>query len=150
MNGQLSGYQLDVEGYSGSDNQISIISLWQGSSSVMVNTSGADLTYIESGIDPIAYDSSGNIEVKLIIRITASSAGINNFQLRTHDGTTEAFPIVNTDGWIFSNTQVGQVAVSPWKDWSAGTNIHEVHLYGWVDAGATSINSVYLMIRPDR
>jgi len=144
-------YKLDVNGYSGSDNQVSIIPLWQGGSNYgMNNTSGSDLSNCESAIDPTAYDADGNIEVKLVVRITSTTAGTTNFQLRTHDGTTESFPIVNSDSWTFSNTQTGIVAVSPWKDWAAGTNFHEVHLFGWVDFGNTDFNSVYLMVRPNR
>jgi hypothetical protein len=144
-------YKLDVNGYSGSDNQVSIIPLWQaGNNYTMSNTSGSDLFNCESAIDPTAYDANGDIEVKLVIRITSTSAGTNNFQLRTHDGTDESYPIVSSDGWVFSNTQSGVVAVSPWKDWSAGTNFHELHLFGWVDAGSTNFNSAYLMVRPNR
>ena len=147
----MPNYKLDVNGYSGSDNQISIIPLWQaGSNFIMNNTSGSDLLNVESALDPTAYDANGNIEVKLVIRITSTSAGVTNFQLRTHDGTTEAFPIVNTDGWIFSSVQTGFIAVSPWKDWAAGTNLHELHLFGWLDSGSTNFNSVYLMVRPNR
>ena len=144
-------YKLDVNGYSGSDNQVSIIPLWQaGSSYAMNNTSGSDLFNCESALDPTAYDANGNIEVKLVIRITSSSAGTTNFQLRTHDGITQGFPIVNVDSWTFSNTQSGQVAASPWKDWAAGTSLHEIHLFGWVDTGSTNFSSAYLMIRPNR
>ncbi len=144
-------YKLDVNGYSGSDNQVSIIPLWQaGSSYGMNNTSGSDLSNCESALDPTAYDASGNIEVKLVVRITSTSAGTTNFQLRAHDGTTQSFPIVNSDAWTFSNTQSGMVAVSPWKDWAAGTNFQEIHLFGWVDSGSTNFNSCYLMIRPNR
>ncbi len=144
-------YKLDVNGYSGSDNQISIIPLWQaGSNFTMSNTSGSDLSNCESGLDPTIYDMAGNVEVKLVIRITSTTAGTNNFQLRTHDGITQGFPIVNSDGWTFSNTQSGIVAASPWKDWSAGTNFQEIHLFGWVDAGSTNFNSAYLMLRPNR
>jgi len=147
----MPNYKLDVNGYSGSDNQVSIIPLWQaGSIYSMVNTSGSDLLNIESALDPTAYDTNGNIEIKLIIRISSTSAGANNFQLRTHDGIIENFPIVNTDAWTFSNTQSGMVAVSPWKDWNAGTNAQELHLFGWVDSGETKVNSVYLMVRPNR
>ncbi|MEM9549285.1 MAG: hypothetical protein AAGA77_25150, partial [Bacteroidota bacterium] len=144
-------YKLDVNGYSGSDNQVSIIPLWQaGSSYAINNTSGSDLFNCESGLDPTAYDANGDIEVKLVVRITSTSAGTTNFQLRTHDGTTQSFPIVNSDSWTFSNTQTGIVAVSPWKDWAAGTNFQEIHLFGWVDAGSTNFSSCYLMVRPNR
>ena len=149
-------YKLDVNGYSGSDNQISIIPLWQaGSNYTMNNTSGSDFSNVESALDPTAYDANGDIEVKLVIRITSTStstpADIVNFQLRTHDGLTEAFPIVNTDGWIFSQVQTGFIAASPWKDWAAGTKLHELHLFGWLaDPGFTNFNCVYLMVRPNR
>jgi hypothetical protein len=143
-------YKLDVNGYSGSDNQVSIVPLWQAGNYTMNNTSGSDLSNCESAIDPTAYDANGDIEVKLVIRITSTSAGSNNFQLRTHDGTAEGYPIVNTDAWTYSNTQSGLVVVSPWKDWAAGTNLQELHLFGWIDFGSTNINSVYLMVRPNR
>ena len=144
-------YKLDINGYSGSDNQVSIIPLWQGAEYTMDNSSGFDLSNCESGIDPTAYDANGDIEIKLVIRITSTNSSYSNFQLRTHDGTIEGYPIVNTDGWIYSTTQTGFVAVSPWKDWAAGTNFHELHLFGWVDAGTfTDISSAYLMVRPNR
>ena len=144
-------YELDVNGKSASDNQVSIIPLWQsGSNYVMSNTSGMDLVNVGSGIDPTIYSSTGDLDVKLVIRISSSTAGTNNFQLRAHNGTTEFFPILNTDSWTFANTQSGKVAVSPWKNWAAGINACEIHLFGWLDAGNTNISSVYLMIRPKR
>lgn len=142
---------VEIKGSSVSSNQVSIVPLWQaGSNFNMSNTSGADLNNVESGLDPTVYEASGDVEVRLVIRITSTSAGTNNFQLRAHDGTTEFFPIVNTDSWTFASTQSGIVAISQWKDWAAGTNAFEVHLYGWVDAGSTNFNSAYLMIRPDQ
>lgn len=143
-------YQLDVHGNSASDNQVSIIPLWQTGTYTLSNTSGSDLFDCESGIDPTLYDATGDIEIKLVIRITATTAGTTNFQLRTHDGITQQFPIVSTDAWTFAPTQSGMIAVSPWKDWSAGTSVHEIHLFGWVDAGSTQFKSAYLMIRPNR
>lgn len=144
-------YDLDINGFSASDNQVSIIPLRQsGAFYTMSNTSGADLANCESGLDPLIYNTTGDIEVKLVIRITSTSAGTNNFQLRAHNGTTEFFPIVSSDSWTFASTQTGAVAVSPWKSWSAGTAALEIHLYGWVDAGSTNISSAYLLIRPKR
>ncbi len=128
-------FKMDIDGFSASNNQISIIPLWQaGSNFSMNNTSGSDLANCESAIIPALYESNGDIEVRLVIRISSTSAGTNNFQLRSHDGTTETFAIVNSDTWTFSSTQTGQVAVSQWKDWAGGTKAHEIHLYGWVDA----------------
>ena len=114
----------------------------------MANTTGQDLSNCETGIVPTVYNEEGRLEVRLVIRITSTTAGTNNFQLRTHDGTTETFPIVNTDLWTSSGTQTGFVASSQWKLWEAGTNFAEVHLFGWVDFGNTNFNSAYLLIRP--
>lgn len=149
LNEDTAAYRLDVRDYSASTNQVSTISLWQaGSGYVMGNTSGQDLSNCEAGIDPTVYNPAGNIDVKLVIRITNTTAANNNFQLRTHDGTTQTFPIVSTDAWTFAATQTGFVAVSPWKNWAAGTNFAELHLFGWVSSGSTTFNSAYLLVRP--
>ncbi len=144
-------YALDVVGYVGATNQISTIPLWQaGSNYAMSNTSGADLSNCESGIDPSLYDPNGNIEVRLVIRYTSLTGGTNNFQLRAHNGTTESYPIVTGDAWTYATTQTGGVAISPWKDWTAGTSALEIHLHGWVTSGTTNFNSAYLLVRPNR
>lgn len=128
---------------------VTTIPLWQaGSSYNMSNTSGADLSNCETGMDPTKFDEDGDLQVALVIRITSTSAGTTNFQLRAHDGTTEIYPIVNTDSWTYTSTQYGLVATSEWKDFLAGTNAHQLHLFGWVDSGATNFNSAYLMVRP--
>ena len=132
------------------ENAVGIVPLWQaGSNYNMSNTSGSDLSNCESGLDPIKIDAAGNLEVALVVRITSTSASSNNFQLRAHDGTTETFPIVNTDSWNFASTQYGMVATSEWKDFTAGTDPLQLHLFGWVDSGSTNFNSAYLMVRPN-
>lgn len=141
-------FKLDTRGYSASTNQVSIIPLWQaGSAYVMNNTSGQDLSNCEAGFEPSVYDDSGHVDVKLIVRITGTSAGTNNFQLRAHDGTNEDYPIDN-NGWTFASTETGLIATSPWKYWNAGTNAFEIHLFGWVSGGSTDFNSAYLLVRP--
>ncbi len=144
-------YELDVNGFSASANQISIIPLWQnGVPYSMSNTDGIDLSNCESALIPTAYSSDGNIEVKLVIRIQSTSATTNNFQLRAHNGTTESYPILFSDNWNFQSAQTGFVAQSPWKQWSAGTSAQEIHLHGWVNSGTTNFTSAYLMVRPRR
>ena len=85
----------------------------------------------------------------LVVRVTSSSAGAIGFQLRTHDGTVEQYPVTNGD-MMFASTQTGLIAHSTWKDFPAGTDPSEVHLFGWVDAGSVTFNSAYLLIRPNR
>jgi len=144
-------YDLDVNGFSASSNQVTIVPLWQnGDKYIMVNTSGADLNNCESAMDPSIFSADGHIEVRLVVRIKSTTANINNFQLRAHNGTNETYPIINTDAWFYHTTQSGMIAISPWKQWDAGTIPQELHLNGWVDTGATYIVSAYLMVRPRR
>ena len=142
--------KLDVNGYSAATNQVTIIPLWQaGSTYAMSNTSGSDLSNCESGINPDIYEPNGNIEVKMVIRVTSTSGGtVGNFQLRTHNGTTETYPIVSGDSWTWASTQSGYVVTSPWKSWAAGTNAAEMHIHGWVNSGSSlNFNSAYLLVR---
>ena len=144
-------YELDVNGNSASNNQVSIIPLWQGVSAyVMTNTTGQDLNNCHSAIDPTLYSANGNIEVRLVVRITATTATLNNFQLRAHNGLVETYPILFSDAWSYTNPQSGIIAISPWKNWTAGTIPQELHLFGWVDAGSTDFVSAYLVVRPKR
>ncbi|MEO6490629.1 MAG: hypothetical protein ABIO04_11870 [Ferruginibacter sp.] len=144
-------YELDVTGNSASNNQVSIIPLWQGGSEyVMANTAGQDLSNCQTAIDPTLYSTDGNIEIKLVVRITSSTATVINFQLRAHNGLTESFPIVFSDAWSYTNPQSGIIAISPWKSWSAGTTPLQLHLFGWVDAGSANFVSAYIVIRPKR
>ncbi len=126
---------------------VSSINLWSSNSYTMNTTSGSDLSNIEAALEPSIYNSSGNIEVKLVIRYSANTATTTNFQLRTHDGTTETYPITNTDSWAWATTQTGGVISSEWKSWSAGTNAQEIHLFGWVDTNSITITNVQLLVR---
>ncbi|WP_299364300.1 hypothetical protein [Winogradskyella sp.] len=114
-------------------------------------TGGIDLGSMDSSIEPTVYNSSGNIQIKLVIRYT-NPLGTNNFQLRAHDGTTESFPITNASGWTFATTQTGGIATSDWVSWNAGTNAHEIHVFGWNNSNdplsdSITINNAYLLVR---
>ncbi len=138
--------KLDVKGFVSATNMVSVIPLWQaGSGYNMTNNSGQDLSNCEAGFEPSIYEVSGNVQVKLVLRVTSAS-GSNNFQLRAHDISSEVYPITNT-GWTWTSTQTGWIVESPWKDWNAGTNAWEVHLYGWTNGNA-NFNSAYLLVRP--
>lgn len=127
---------------------ISSIPLWQaGAPYVMNNLPGQDLVNCESGLIPTVYAPDGELQVKLVVRVSANSAGSSNFQIRAHNGTTEVFPIVFGD-MTWTAVQTGWIAESDWKDFSAGLTPWEVHLFGWVDSGATEFTSAYLLIQP--
>jgi len=144
----VDNYGIVVDGaYIKSPNMIYTIPLRQ-TPYTMSNEAGADLTDCESGIDPDLFDPRGEIQVKLVIRVT-SATGTNNFQLRAHNGTTEVYPIVSGDAWTWASTQTGCVVSSPWKDWSGGvSNGWEIHLYGWQSGGGCTFSNAYLLIRP--
>jgi len=141
-------YRLDVAGNAAAENMVTTIPLWQGSEFTMSNTSGQDIANCESAIIPTVHNANGDIDVKLVIRVTSTSAGNNSFQLRTHNGTTEVYPIVVGDTWTWSAVSTGYVVESEWKSFAAGTSPMEAHLFGWLDNGQTKFNSVYLLIRP--
>lgn len=141
-------YKLDVAGNAAAGNMVTTIPLWQGSEYTMNNMAGQDLSNCESALIPTVYAANGSIDVKLVIRVTSTSAGNNSFQLRTYNGTTLSFPIVSTDTWTWSAVGTGYVVESEWKSFDAGTSAMEVHLFGWLDTGDTKFNSVYLLVRP--
>lgn len=123
------------------------IPLWQaGALYVMNNIAGQDLFNCESGLIPTMYSIDGEVQVKLVVRVSANTAGSSNFQIRAHDGTTEVYPIIFSD-MTWNAVQTGWVVESDWKDFSAGLNPWEIHLYGWVDSGSTDFTSAYLMVR---
>ncbi len=123
------------------------IPLWQaGAPYVMNNIAGQDLFNCESGLIPTMYSIDGEVQVKLVVRVSANTAGSSNFQIRAHDGTTEVYPITFGD-MTWNAVQTGWVVESDWKDFSAAVNPWEIHLYGWVDSGSTDFTSAYLMVR---
>ncbi|MEH6535717.1 MAG: hypothetical protein V7719_04945 [Psychroserpens sp.] len=114
-------------------------------------TVGVDLNMMNSSIEPTVYNTTGNIQVKLVIRYT-NALGTNNFQLRAHDGATQTFAITNASGWTYASTQTGGIATSSWVDWNAGTNAHEIHVFGWNNTNNAASDSItivnsYLLVR---
>ena len=113
------------------------------------NTSGADVTGYDTALEPIFFNKNGKLQIKLIVRYSNMN-GIVHFQLRAHDnGANDKWPITASDFGIFGSTQNGGVATSNWKDWDAGTNAHEIHLFAWVENGGNyvTIESAYLLVR---
>lgn len=133
-------------------NPVSSIPIYSnGSYNMNHGTGGVDLSTMDSSIEPSIYNTAGNIQIKLVVRYT-NALGTNNFQLRVHDGLTESYPITNASGWTFAATQNGGVATSDWVNWSAGTNAHEIHVFGWNDSNnpasdSITINNAYLLVR---
>ena len=147
--------ELAVNGYATSKNFVSTIPLWQaGSEYDVTNTSFQDLSNCDSGIEPSVYESNGNIEVKLVIRLTESVGTGNEFQLTAQywngSSVVSVTPISSTDSWTWgktNDTPYRAVVTSEWKTWSAGTNAWELHLNG-KRGTSLKFNSAYLLVRP--
>ena len=131
---------------------VSTINLYSNATYDMSHgTGGIDLIPMDAGFEPSVYEPSGRVQVKMVIRYY-SAIGTNNFQLRAHDGTTETYPITNASGWTFATTQSGGVATSDWVNWNAGTNAHQIHVFGWNNSNdplmdRIFIRNAYLLVR---
>ena len=131
---------------------VSTINLYSNATyDMMHGTGGIDLIPMDAGFEPSIYEPTGRVQVKLVIRYY-QAIGTNNFQLRAHNGTTETFPITNASGWTFATTQSGGVATSDWVDWNAGTDAHQIHLFGWNGSNNAAsdrifIRNAYLLVR---
>ena len=115
------------------------------------NTSGEDVPGYDTALEPIFFNPSGKLEVKLIVRYSEVQ-GTVHFQLRAHDLDSQEWPIVFTDFGIYATTQNGGVATSDWKKWDAGINAYELHLFSWMDDNGNSedhvkIESAYVLVR---
>ena len=125
---------------------MAIVPLWNsetGAGYVMNNGAGADLSNCEAGLIPSAFSTTGDVQIKMVVMVTAAS-GTNNFQCHSEG----AFPITNTDTWNWHAQGTGWVVESQWKNWSAGTTPREVHLYGWNSSGGSAtFTNAYLMVR---
>ncbi len=151
--------KLDVRGFAAATNMVSVVPLWQaGSEYDVTNTTFQNLSNCEAGFEPSIYETNGNVEVKLIVNLTASIGSGNEFQLTAQhwDGSSviNATPVLNTDAWTWgqtNNSPYQAVVTSQWKSWNAGTNAWQLHLNGKksTDAGSSlKFNSAYLLVRP--
>jgi len=147
--------KLDIRGFAGATNMVSTIPLWQaGNEYDVTNTNFQDLSNCEAGFEPSIYEQNGNIEVKLVIRLTEATGTGNEFQLTAQywNGTSviSATPISNTDSWTWGqtdNSPYKATLTSQWKSWNAGTNAWELHLNG-KKGTSLKFNSAYLLVRP--
>ena len=141
--------RLNVNGYVAAGNYYVEIPLYKSTEITLNNSDFQDIADVETGVIPSLFATNGNIQVKVIIRSTDKN-GINHFRLRVHNGTTELFPVLDTDSWTWAYTQTGSVVTSPWKDWNGGNSAWEVHLQEKSDntGDYVKINAAYIVIRP--
>ncbi|MCF6183792.1 MAG: hypothetical protein L3J56_04040, partial [Bacteroidales bacterium] len=147
--------KLDVRGFAAATNMVSTIPLWQaGNEYDVTNTTFQDLSNCEAGFEPSIYEPNGNIEVKLVIRLTEATGTGNEFQLTAQywngSSVINNTPISNSDSWTWgqtNNSPYQATLTSEWKTWNAGTNAWELHLNG-TKGTSLKFNSAYLLVRP--
>ena len=138
------------KGYTTSNNQVSTINLYSAAEYNVMNTTMQDLTYMEAGFDPTLYNRLGNIQVKVVVRVTSSGPSGNEFQLRAQNGSGSTIVISNSDTWTWTQTDTTNnkyIVTTDWKTWAAGTNIFELHLQAKTGS-SLKIDNVYIAIRP--
>jgi len=137
------------KGYTTSGNQVSTISLYNGNEYNVTNTSMEDLWYAEAGFDPTIYSKTGVLEVKVVIKTTASGPTGNEFQLRAENMIAGSTTVISTaDTWTWTETSTGKhIVTSQWKQWVAGTDLWELHLQGKTGS-SLKFDNVYILVRP--
>ncbi|NOZ34347.1 MAG: hypothetical protein GXO80_03495 [Chlorobi bacterium] len=151
--------KLDVRGFATTSNMVSSVMLWQAANEYDVtNTTFQDLSNCETGFEPSVYEQNGDVEIKLIINLTASVGTGNEFQLTAQywngSSVVSTTLISNTDSWTWgqtNNVPYQAVVTSQWKTWNAGTHAWQIHLNGKksTDSGSSlKFNSAYVLIRP--
>lgn len=116
------------------------------------NLSFATVNGANTSCIPTLFNSSGNVQVKVIIRYTAIS-GTNQFRLRRQGTTAPVFAdlIAETDTW--TNTSFAPdpdgIIESQWKNWSGATNpAYSIYLQQrYVGSGSITIANVYVLVK---
>ncbi len=117
-------------------------------------TTFSNVVNVGSVIDPTIFNKLGNVEVKLVIRVTSITNNKNNhmFRLKAYhtNPATNEYPIVATD---FTWTAIGAgkfMVSSSWKQWSAGTSIWDLILQmkNTDTSPEVKFDNVYLLVRP--
>ena len=106
-----------------------------------------DIPGYDSVILPTEYHPTGELQLKLVVRLSAYTAGVE-FRIRAHDGTTgvNATNFVNVQ--TYTATNVGGVLTTDWIDWSAGTVPQEIKVQGRTENGETfTVTSAYVLIK---
>lgn len=117
------------------------------------NSAFTNVNGCRSAIIPSMFNILGNVQVKAVVRYTASTGTVTNCQLRIRannsvDGSTNI--ITPTDGWTNTTTTTGGVLQSNWVNWSSNSlNPFQTVLQAYVPnlGDSVTIANVYLMVR---
>jgi len=138
------------KGYTTATNQVSTINLYSAAEYNVMNTTMQNLTYMEAGFDPTLYNQLGNVQVKVVVRVTSSGPSGNEFQLTAQNASGTTTVISNSDTWTWTETDTTNhkyIVTTDWKTWAAGANMLELHLQGKTGS-SLKIDNVYIVVRP--
>jgi|GEM_PF-4326209 len=123
------------------------INLWgTGVNYSLKNTEIENLKNCSAAIIPSDFGFDGEIEIKLVIMLEGENASNANFSLSTNNGESISHPISNK-GWQYKSINNKTIATSEWKSWSAGQDMYEINLQGWINKGQTEISKAYISVR---
>ncbi|MDP5097186.1 MAG: hypothetical protein NWP90_05820 [Flavobacterium sp.] len=128
------------------DQNISHIPLFADNNNfTLSNTSFSNLGNIKCGFNPLDYETSGNVQIRLIIKYQ-SLTGTYTLRLRDDNGNNL---IVGATNFNAVTTATGGVIYTNWINYSGSSTI-SLHLNGRVTNPGESlvIEDVYVIIKP--
>ncbi len=137
-------------------NYVTTIPLLVAQEVTRTNDSFQDEDHIGSVFDPTIFNKLGNVEVKLVIRVTARDGQNSDHKFKLHakkSGVNE-YPITQAGGsgnttWTYENLGGTRMYYSEWKSWSAGTDMWNLILSTKnINSNQIKFDNVYLLVRP--
>lgn len=132
---------------------IQMFTLYDDNGRAITNTTGQDILFTNAALEPLLYNATGNIEVRMVVRYRNFNAGTVNFMLRATTLSTDEYPINQNDNWIFidtfnnSSTDKEVIATSGWKSFNAGIAARDIKMHAWIQQSSINIKNVYLVVR---
>ena len=106
-----------------------------------------DVTGYDSVILPTEYNPTGEIQIKLVVRLSAYT-GSPLFRIRAHNGTTGSNATNFANPQTYTATNTGGVLTTDWINWSAGTVPQEIKVQGRTNNGESfTVTSAYVLIK---
>lgn len=114
---------------------------------IFSNTSGAELTSTRTGFNPTIVNSSGNVQMKLVLFLY-SNASTTNLQFKGWNGSTDNYYFTTSDTWTYTNRGTDTFVVeTDWKNITAGTIPLQLSFFTWVANNSANIKNSYLLVR---
>lgn len=134
------------------NSNITVIPVYAANATELMNYPAfANVIGCRSGVIPSLFNLTGNVQVKLMIRYTASTGNISDCQMRlvANDGVTTNNIITEANGWTNTPTSIGGIYSSDWVNWNASLNPYQINLRAQTISPTSDITiaNVYVMIK---